>query len=204
MLCKKWFVLYLYELNELIFHLCWSLGSPVLGLCFSLIISCQYQQKAHEPRLFQCISQTTLTKLKFHFWLMSDIWSCPRSSHWKSWSCNPALMIFFCLPAQSLLTLSLLSTSQAHSSCMDHSAVGAWQPLETHLLYPLGPWPSGAAPSLMGSFAAGFRLREFHWNETFHYLSISSALRIMHPIYQLNEQVNLPFNEYLWSWQIFK
>lgn len=57
-----------------------------------------------------------------------------RHSHWKSCSCNPALMIFFSQPAQSPDFILLVHLSQAHSSCMDHSAVSPGSHKKTHLL----------------------------------------------------------------------
>lgn len=58
----------------------------------------------------------------------------------------------------------------------------SWQPREDTSTHPLGPWPS-CIPSQRQSCAACFRPQSFTEMRHFHYLSISSALRIMHPIY---------------------
>lgn len=113
---------------------------------------------------------------------MSDIWSCPltfplkdfflqsspddiiQSTSTKPWLCP------LCPPLPGPLFL--------HGSFCCES----WQPWEDTSTHPLGPWPS-CIPSQLESCAARFRPKSFTEMRHFHYLSISSALRIMHPIY---------------------
>lgn len=166
-------------------------GQPSPGSVSQLAVSCQHQQKAHEPRLFQGISQTTSTKLKFHFWLMSDIWSCPskfplkvlilqsspddilRSTSTKPWLCPS------CPPLTGPLFL--------HGSfCCE-----CWQPRGNTSTHPLGPWPSGAHP---------------HWWKVLQQVSgprvslkwdiFTTSQSLVHlescTQYTLNEQMNLP------------